>query len=323
MSDNERLLSTIENYLAQTELPAEPQLLYAPISYSLAGGGKRLRPMLLLLACGIFADDVQQALPAAAAVEVFHNFTLLHDDIMDNAAIRRGKPSVHAKWGQNVAILSGDAMLIYAYRLLAGVPAACLPRVLETFNAMALEVCEGQQYDMDFEQRRKVSVVEYLHMIELKTSVLLAGSVAIGAMLGGASDEDCRKLRNFATELGLAFQLQDDLLDSYGDERLGKAIGGDILEGKKTYLMITAMSRADEATREELRRLLADAELPSAEKIAAVKSIYDRLDVPRLTEQQIGLRFERALSILATLSVDAARTAPMREYAASLMGRKK
>ena len=247
MQTNEQMLSAIENYLAQTEFPAEPELLYAPIGYSLAGGGKRLRPMLLTLSCGIFSDDVKQALPAAAAVEVFHNFTLLHDDIMDNAAVRRGKPSVHAKWGQNVAILSGDAMMIYAYRLLSSVPANLLPQVLSTFNTMALEVCEGQQYDMDFEQKPKVSVVEYMHMIELKTSVLLAGSVVIGAMLGGASDEDCRRLRRFAVELGLAFQLQDDLLDSYGDQRLGKAIGGDILEGKKTYLMITAMSHADEA----------------------------------------------------------------------------
>ena len=253
---------------------------------------------------------------------MFHNFTLLHDDIMDNAAVRRGKPSVYAKWGQNVAILSGDAMLIYAYRLLSTVPAKQLPQVLATFNDMALEVCEGQQYDMDFEQKAKVSVVEYMHMIELKTSVLLAGAVAIGAMLGGASEEDCRKLRRFAVELGLAFQLQDDLLDSYGDERLGKAIGGDILEGKKTYLMVTAMSRADEATREILRTACRDPKLSSAEKIAAVKAVYDRLEVPRLTEQQISLRFERALSILDTLSVEPARTKRMRDYAASLMGRK-
>ncbi len=304
MQSNEQILSAIENYLAQADFPAEPELLYAPIGYSLAGGGKRLRPMLLMLAHGIFSDDMQQALPAAAAVEVFHNFTLLHDDIMDNAAVRRGKPSVYAKWGQNVAILSGDAMLIYAYRLLSTVPAKQLPQVLATFNDMALEVCEGQQYDMDFEQKAKVSVVEYMHMIELKTSVLLAGAVAIGAMLGGASEEDCRKLRRFAVELGLAFQLQDDLLDSYGDERLGKAIGGDILEGKKTYLMVTAMSRADEATREILRTACRDPKLSSAEKIAAVKAVYDRLEVPRLTEQQISLRFERALSILDTLSVE-------------------
>ena len=323
MQSNEQILSAIENYLAQADFPAEPELLYAPIGYSLAGGGKRLRPMLLMLAHGIFSDDMQQALPAAAAVEVFHNFTLLHDDIMDNAAVRRGKPSVYAKWGQNVAILSGDAMLIYAYRLLSTVPAKQLPQVLATFNDMALEVCEGQQYDMDFEQKAKVSVVEYMHMIELKTSVLLAGAVAIGAMLGGASEEDCRKLRRFAVELGLAFQLQDDLLDSYGDERLGKAIGGDILEGKQTYLMITAMSRADEPTRETLRRTYKAPSLSDAEKIARVKEVYDRLDVPRLTEQQISLKFERALALLDTLSVDASRTQRMREFAESLMGRKK
>ena len=323
MYTNEQLQTLIENYLAQTEFPAEPELLYAPIAYSLSGGGKRLRPMLVLLAHAVFADNVQQALPAAGAVEVFHNFTLLHDDIMDNAAIRRGKPSVFAKWGQNVAILSGDAMLIYAYRLLCGLPADKLPQVLATFDDMALEVCEGQQYDMDFEKKQKVSVVEYMHMIELKTSALLAGSVLIGALLGGASENDCRKLRRFAIELGLAFQLQDDLLDSYGDERLGKAIGGDILEGKKTYLMVTAMSRADEATRNELRSLLADSKMPPERKIAAVKAIYDRLDVPHLTEQQIELRFERALAQLETLSADPARTAPLREFAAGLMGRNK
>ncbi len=323
MYTNEQLQTLIENYLAQTEFPAEPELLYAPIAYSLSGGGKRLRPMLVLLAHAVFADNVQQALPAAGAVEVFHNFTLLHDDIMDNAAIRRGKPSVFAKWGQNVAILSGDAMLIYAYRLLCGLPADKLPQVLATFDDMALEVCEGQQYDMDFEKKQKVSVVEYMHMIELKTSALLAGSVLIGALLGGASENDCRKLRRFAIELGLAFQLQDDLLDSYGDERLGKAIGGDILEGKKTYLMVTAMSRADEATRNELRSQVADSKMPAERKIAAVKAIYDRLDVPHLTEQQIELRFERALAQLETLSADPARTAPLREFAAGLMGRNK
>ena len=322
MQTNEELLATIENYLAQTDFPAEPELLYAPIGYSLGGGGKRLRPMLVMLSCGIFSDQIQSALPAAAAVEMFHNFTLLHDDIMDNAAMRRGKPSVFARWGQNVAILSGDAMLICAYRLLSGVPAHLLPQILATFNQMALEVCEGQQYDMDFEQKQKVSVVEYMHMIELKTSVLLAGSAVIGATLGGASEEDCRKLRRFAVELGLAFQLQDDLLDSYGDERLGKHIGGDILEGKKTYLMVTAMSRADEAQRAILRSTHADPSLSDREKIDRIRTLYDRLDVPRLTEQQIQLRFERALSILDTLSVAPSRTQRMRDYAMSLMDRK-
>ena len=321
MQTNEQLLSAIENYLAQTEFPAEPELLYAPIGYSLAGGGKRLRPMLLLLSCGLFADDVDVALPAAAAVEIFHNFTLLHDDIMDNAAVRRGKPSVYARWGGNVAILSGDAMLISAYRLLAQAPPALLPRILEVFNTMALGVCEGQQYDMDFESKQKVSVVEYMSMIELKTSVLVAGSAMMGAILGGADEEQSRRLYQFAIELGMAFQLQDDLLDSYGDERLGKAIGGDILEGKQTYLMITAISRADEPTREVLRSTHRS-QMPDAEKIATIKAVYDRLDIPRLTEQQISLRFERALGILDTLSVEKSRTERMREYALSLMGRK-
>ena len=236
MQTNEQMLSAIENYLAQTEFPAEPELLYAPIGYSLAGGGKRLRPMLLTLSCGIFSDDVKQALPAAAAVEVFHNFTLLHDDIMDNAAVRRGKPSVHAKWGQNVAILSGDAMMIYAYRLLSSVPANLLPQVLSTFNTMALEVCEGQQYDMDFEQKPKVSVVEYMHMIELKTSVLLAGSVVIGAMLGGASDEDCRRLRRFAVELGLVIR---ECLAKQGGEGTERHFGVSGTHGSDTFHRLT------------------------------------------------------------------------------------
>ena len=324
MQTNEQMLSAIENYLAQTEFPAEPELLYAPIGYSLAGGGKRLRPMLLTLSCGIFSDDVKQALPAAAAVEVFHNFTLLHDDIMDNAAVRRGKPSVHAKWGQNVAILSGDAMMIYAYRLLSSVPANLLPQVLSTFNTMALEVCEGQQYDMDFEQKPKVSVVEYMHMIELKTSVLLAGAASIGAMLGEASESDCRSIYRFAIELGLAFQLQDDMLDIYGTEaELGKKIGGDILEGKKTCLMLHAMSRANEADRETLRHTYCDETLTPEEKIARVKAVYDKYDVPRTINQQISLRFERAISILDSLEIPRERTEHLRLFARNLVGRKK
>lgn len=247
MQNNDQILEAIEHYLGQIGYPEEPGRLYAPISYSLTMTGKRLRPMLLMLTCGIFSDQPQAAMPAAAAVEVFHNFTLLHDDIMDNAAMRRGNPSVFAKWGQNVAILSGDAMLISAYRLLSEYPPQVLPQILARFNTMAIEVCEGQQYDMDFEARESVSVEEYLHMIELKTSALLSGATVIGAIIGGAGEEDCQRLYRFATELGLAFQLQDDLLDSYGDERLGKAIGGDILEGKKTYLMVMALSKASAA----------------------------------------------------------------------------
>ena len=324
MRSNEEILSLFENYLAQLQLPEEPHRLYSPIIYSMSGGGKRIRPVLLLLCCEAFGGDVQQMLPVASAVEMFHNFTLLHDDIMDNADVRRGKPSVKAQWGDNVAILSGDTMMIYAYRLLSQAPAHKLQRVMEIFTSMALQVCEGQQYDMDFESRAKVSVVDYMNMIELKTSVLLAGAVSIGAVLGGASEEDCRKLNRFALELGLAFQLQDDLLDSYGNEsELGKKIGGDILEGKKTFLMMQAMSHADESQREILRNTYKDASLSAEEKIARVKAVYDALDIRRITEQQISTRFERAISILDSLSVGETAVAEMREFALSLIGRTK
>ena len=320
----DELLEMFENYLAQTDTPSEPELLYTPIVYSMSNGGKRLRPTLLLAAYNIFADDMAKALPAATAIEMFHNFTLLHDDIMDNAMVRRGRPSVYAKWGENVAILSGDAMLIVAYSLLQKCPKESLSQIFEIFNTMALQVCEGQQYDMDFESRAKVSVVDYMNMIELKTSVLLAGAVSIGAVLGGASEEDCRKLNRFALELGLAFQLQDDLLDSYGNEsELGKKIGGDILEGKKTFLMMQAMSHADESKREILRNTYKDASLSAEEKIARVKEVYDALDIRRITEQQISTRFERAISILDSLSVGETAVAEMREFALSLIGRTK
>ena len=322
MYTNEQLQTLIENYLAQTEFPAEPELLYAPIAYSLSGGGKRLRPLLALMTAAALGADPATALHQAVAMEMFHNFTLIHDDVMDRSATRHGRPSVYASRGAVQAILSGDAMLIWAYRLLGQVEPALLPRILAEFNEMAIGVCEGQQYDMDYEERQKVSVVEYMRMIELKTSVLLGGAVVIGALLGGATAEDCARMRKFAIELGLAFQLQDDLLDSYGDERLGKPIGGDILEGKQTYLMITAMSRASEEDREVLRHTHTDPALGPAEKIARVKAVYDKYDIPRLTEQQISLRFERALAQLDTLTAEPGRTATLRRYAESLMGRK-
>lgn len=324
MKNNDQILNLFENYLAQIQFPEEPEQLYKPILYSMSGGGKRIRPTLLMLACEAFGGDVQQALPAAAAVEMFHNFTLLHDDIMDNAEVRRGKPSVYASWGNNVAILSGDAMMICSYRLLSKVPSEKLASIMEIFTTTALQVCEGQQYDMDFESRQKVSVVEYMRMIELKTSVLLAGAAAIGAVLGDASEEDCRQIYRYALELGLAFQLQDDLLDSYGtQEELGKRIGGDILEGKKTCLMLNAMSRATEEDREVLRSTHLDKSLSEDEKIARVKAIYDKYDIPHLINQQISLRFDRALSILDSLAIPKERTEHLRVFAQNLMGRKK
>ena len=320
---NHEILQLFESALAQMNTPEEPELLYSPIIYSMSGGGKRLRPVLLLITLEAFGGNIDEAMPAAMAVEIFHNFTLLHDDIMDNADVRRGKPSVYAKWGGNVALLSGDAMLITAYKHLTRISASVLPRVMNIFSDMALEVCEGQQYDMDFESMEKVSVVDYMQMIERKTSALLSGSAMIGATMAGASDDDVKKIYRFATELGLAFQLQDDVLDSYGDESLGKKIGGDILEGKQTFLMVQAMSRADAAQREVLRTTHLAEELTNEQKIAKVKALYDALDVKHIAEQQIELRFERALNILDTLSVDSKRVAPLVEFARNLMGRKK
>ena len=320
---NSEILELFEGALSQMQTPEEPELLYAPIIYSMSGGGKRLRPVLLLITTEAFGGDIEEAMPAALAVEIFHNFTLLHDDIMDNADVRRGKPSVFAKWGGNVALLSGDAMLITAYKHLARVSAEVLPRVMTIFSDMALEVCEGQQYDMDFETMEGVLVEDYMQMIERKTSALLSGSAMIGATMAGASANDIRKIYRFATELGIAFQLQDDVLDSYGDEALGKKIGGDILEGKQTFLMVQAMSRADEKEREVLRNTHRDSKLSNEEKIARVKALYDKLDVRRLAEQQIELRFERALSALAELSIEKSRTANLQEFARNLMGRKK
>ena len=323
MNTPQQIAEIFERHLSLINMPDEPQRLYAPIRYSLAEGGKRMRPVLAMLAYNIYADDIQRVLPAAVAIEVFHNFTLLHDDIMDNAAVRRGRESVFAKWGSNVAILSGDVMMIEAYRHLQGVEAKYLPSVFERFNAMAAQVCEGQQYDMDFETQPKVAVAEYMNMIELKTAALLAGSVVIGATLAGAEEEDLHKLNKFAIEVGLAFQLQDDLLDSYGDEQLGKKIGGDILEGKKTYLMIISLSHATEEQREVLRSTHLRTDITDEQKIAAVKEIYDAVGARQMTEQQISVRISRALAILDTLSVPQSRLEYMRSYVESLVGRKK
>ena len=319
---NSELLAIFERHVAQMQLSEEPQRLYAPIKYGLEEGGKRIRPTLLMLAYNLYAEDIERALMPAMAVEIFHNFTLLHDDIMDNAAVRRGRPSVPAKWGDNVAILSGDAMLILAYSYLQRTRSEQLSAIFERFNKMAAEVCEGQQFDMDFETQQKVSVVDYMRMIELKTAALLAGSATIGAILAGASEHDSQRLYDFAREVGLAFQLQDDLLDSYGDERLGKKIGGDILEGKKTILMIEAFSLATEEQREVLRTTHLRENMSDAEKIATIKALYDSLGVPERVEQQISQKFQKALSILDTLAVPRERTEELRKYAENLIGRK-
>ena len=320
---NNEILELFESALAQLSMPEEPELLYTPIIYSMSGGGKRLRPVLLLITAEAFGGSVDEAMSTALAVEIFHNFTLLHDDIMDNADVRRGKPSVYAKWGGNVALLSGDAMLITVYKSLAKISPERLPKVMNIFSDMALAVCEGQQYDMDFETMAKVSVEEYMQMIERKTSALLSGSAMIGATMAGASEEDIKKIYRFATELGLAFQLQDDVLDSYGDNALGKKIGGDILEGKKTFLMVQALNRASAEEREILTTTHLRKDIAEQEKIDIVKALYDKFDVKRVAEQQIELRFERALAVLDTLSIAGERTETLVEFARNLMGRKK
>lgn len=257
----------------------EPKGLYEPIGYTLASGGKRIRPMLALIASALFGGKEEEVLPAALALEVFHNFTLLHDDVMDRAEVRRGRPTVHIKWNDNTAILSGDQMLIEAYRLLSRVPADKLPQVLQWFNDMATGICEGQQYDVDFEQMSEVTIADYMKMIELKTSVLLAYALKIGGYIAGATDAQQEALYQFGLHIGLAFQMQDDILDVYGDPKtFGKAIGGDICCNKKTFLLLTALNNADAASKAELEGWLAVTDRDQ-EKIAAVTALYNRLGV--------------------------------------------
>lgn len=318
------LQKIVANYMDNLNVDGEPHSLYEPISYSLAAGGKRLRPMLTVLACNVFSDNAIAALPAAAALEVFHTFTLLHDDVMDNATVRRGKPSVYGKWGTNAALLSGDAMLIYSYKLLQQTPVEYLPAVLGCFNYTAMTVCEGQQVDMEFENRNDVTMEEYMSMIDKKTAALLAGATMIGAIQGGADTLSRQHLFSFATSLGLAFQLQDDLLDAYGTEaQLGKPIGGDILEGKKSFLMLTALAEADAQTRKQLQSLLDDKAMAGEEKIREVLAIYDSLGVREIAEREINAQFTKAMDALSSLEVDARRVEPLRELAQSLLGRKK
>lgn len=320
----EELSALIEDYITSLEFPGRPAALYDPIRYSLEGGGKRVRPLLALLACQAFGGRVRDALPLAAAVEVFHNFTLLHDDVMDNADMRRGRPSVHARWGEDTAILSGDVMMIYAYKLLARSPQHLVAGLLEQFNRMGAEVCEGQQFDMDFQSQDLVTEAEYMEMIALKTAALMARPAQMGAMIAGASDEDCAAMYRFGFELGLAFQLQDDLLDSYSDDPcFGKKVGGDIIEGKKSFLAVTASLRGDEAERERLAALLADGVMDEAAKVAQVRALYDGLDIRALTGAGIGKHLAQAVAALEGIETRAARLVPLRELAEGMAGRKK
>ncbi len=302
----DELEQLIESQIKLLNLSKQPEGLYRPIEYVLSMGGKRLRPRLCLMACKLFGGDVQTAAPVAIGLEVFHNFTLLHDDIMDNAPVRRGKPTVHKVWNENVAILSGDAMLIEAYKLVARAPEKYLSEVLNVFSTTAVEVCEGQQYDMEFESRGDVSINDYINMIRLKTAVLLAGSLKIGAIIAGADSAQAEHLYNFGINLGLAFQLRDDYLDSFGDTAVfGKKIGGDILCGKKTFLLCKAFELADDAQKAELEFWLANKTAPDDEKIAGVLNIFRKLGVDAQCDAAVGSYCKAAADELALINGDA------------------
>lgn len=300
-----------------------PAELYAPIDYSLGVGGKRLRPVLLLMAFNLFSDEIEKALPAALAVEVFHNFTLLHDDIMDKAEVRRNKPTVHVKFSENNAILSGDAMAFLSYQYLLECRSGRVFDVADLFTKTAIEVCEGQQYDMDFENRLDVSEAEYLEMIRLKTAVLIGCSLQAGALLANAADETAQQLYGFGINLGMAFQLQDDWLDTFGEQqKFGKKIGGDIVANKKTYLLITALEKASEKSKSTLKNWLNAVGFNAEEKINSVTEIYNLLGIKEITEIKIKHYFNRAAEILNQLPVNDLKKKYLIELSRNMLGRK-
>lgn len=306
------------NRLNQTK----PQNLYQPIGYSLAMGGKRLRPVMVLLACNLFTDQLDKAIPAAMAIEVFHNFTLLHDDIMDESAVRRNSPTVHQKYNKNIAILSGDAMSIMAYNYLQKSEPKNLARMLELFSQTAMEVCEGQQLDMDFETTRDVSISQYLNMIRLKTAVLLACSLKIGALAANAPQQMADLLYVFGLDLGIAFQLQDDLLDVFADQKkFGKKIGGDIISNKKTFLLLKALELSDPPTKKEILEWINKKEFDPAEKVKAVIKIYNKLNIKELTIKGIEDFYQSSISVLNAIDLPYETKAEMLQLAHMIMNR--
>lgn len=324
MYTSKEILDIVSLYIDNLPYDRKPQSLYEPIKYVLSAGGKRIRPSFVLMAYNLFNDDVETALPAAAALETYHNYTLLHDDLMDNADVRRGRPTVHKKWNANTAILSGDTMLSLAYLHLANCKTENLKAALDLFTVTALEVSEGQQYDMEFETRTDVKEEEYIEMIRLKTSVLLACALKMGALLAGASAEDAELIYKFGEKVGLAFQLQDDFLDVYGDPVVfGKAIGGDITSNKKTYMLINAWNRSEGETRSELNHWLGVSHFDREEKIKAVTNIYNKLGIDKLAEVKIKECFDESCKYLDAISVADERKQVLREYTEKMMNRKK
>lgn len=311
----------IQEKISRINWQREPEGLYAPIAYTMAAGGKRIRPQLAMIACQLFGGNPEEVAPAAMALEVFHNFTLLHDDVMDHAEVRRGRPTVHIQWDENTAILSGDQMLIEAYKLLAEVPAFVLPEVLQMFNKMATEVCEGQQYDVDFEKQDQVPIADYLKMIRLKTAVLLATALKMGAYIAGADSQAQDALYQFGINIGSAFQIQDDILDVWGDPTtFGKAVGGDISCNKKTFVLLTAMQMANDVQRHELSDWLEQVLDDNAEKITCVTNIYNQIGVREACNKVVEEYTQQALNILDNLPQNAA-TDELRNLAKKLYNR--
>ncbi len=320
---NSNLSILVDEALTALDWSKDPKGLYEPIAYALSSGGKRLRPLLVLLGASVFGKEPREAVPAALAIEIFHNFTLLHDDVMDNAPMRRGKPTVHVQWDDNTAILSGDQMLIEAYKQIGRLPKALVPEILVAFNKMATEVCEGQQLDSDYETQEVVTEEEYIEMIRLKTSVLIGTALQLGAILAGADETAQRDLYDYGVNVGLAFQIQDDLLDVYGDPAtFGKAIGGDILEGKKTFAYISACKQASTEQRVRLVGLMQQQRLPKEEKIAAVTGLYNELGVKQICEEAVASYTHEALECLNRIPLDEAKMQPLKDLALSLITRK-
>ncbi|WP_247235780.1 polyprenyl synthetase family protein [Telluribacter sp. SYSU D00476] len=322
MTTPEQLLQVLQTDIEQNTYGEHPVELYEPIRYIMSLNGKRLRPLMTLMSAAMYTDDWQRALKPAQAVEVFHNFTLMHDDIMDQAPLRRGQPTVHEKWNTNIAILSGDVMLVRAYDLLLDVEVDRIRKVLARFNQTAAEVCEGQQLDINFETRWDVSEQEYLEMIRLKTSVLLGFALELGGIIGGADEEATQLLYEAGVSMGVGFQLKDDLLDVYGDPaKFGKQVGGDIIANKKTFLLIEALERAEGETRAELDRWLGEKEFDKEEKVKAVTAIYDSLGIRTFTEQKINEYFSRGFDCLERVPADPARKAPLLGFVHQLVER--
>lgn len=319
------MINKINAYINALPLDIEPKGLYEPIRYVLSLGGKRIRPVLMLMAYELWKDDSDTILPQAVALETYHNFTLLHDDVMDNADVRRGHPTVHKKWNENTAILSGDNMLALAFKWMQ-TPAERMPEVLATFTQTAIEINHGQQYDVDFENRDDVTEAEYLEMIRLKTSVLLACAVKIGALLANAPAQDVENLYKFGEAIGLAFQLQDDYLDVYGDPAVfGKEIGGDIVSNKKTYMLINAFQKAEGKDKEMLVKWIATpvTQKNRGQKVAAVTSIYNKLGIDLMAKAKMEEYYEQALQALAEVNVPDNKKEVLLSFAAKMMKREK